>query len=172
MSLILVRPRQAVTLPQLTAGQPTLVVLTRHRDCPMCELHVRRVARSRPQLGRVVVVSFEPPNKLIDLMQSLPFAIVLVSDQRRELYSLVGAEKMQDTRFLLHPKILWANAGRLLRRKPLRRDHADIMQLGADIILDEHGNVAWKRVPTSPDDRPRVSELVKQMDLVRSHRDA
>jgi hypothetical protein len=156
------------TLAQITAGQPTLLVLARHRDCPLCEMHLGRLIKARGRIGRIVVVGMEAPEQLQEVANGLPFEFVCLSDEQRRSYTALGARRPRLPLFALSPKVLIPLTRHLAKGRPLVRRGGDLMQMGADIIVDPAGRVAWANLSASPGDRPSVETIIEQMDQVRA----
>lgn len=148
-----------VTIRDLLGGQPALVILTRHMDCPYCEVYVGSVINAHEDLGRVIVVGHGTPAGLAEHHADLPREFVVVADPEQRLY------RAFETRRLTHwsrLRIKFTSLPTLLRHHlgggRIVRDGQDILQLGGDAIVDD-GGVRWLHLSQQPDDRPSVREL-------------
>ena len=107
----------------------------------------------------VVVVTFTAPERLAAYRDHLQLPFPVVTDRDRTLYRLLGAERGTNRQ-------VWSSGtlrmyARLLRDgRRLHRPTEDIRQLGADAVFDAAGRLAHLSLPTSPDARPPVQELV------------
>ncbi|MCW2928332.1 MAG: hypothetical protein JWM86_2300 [Thermoleophilia bacterium] len=154
-----------VTLRELSGGQPMLVVLTRHMDCPYCEVHVGRVQRSRNRLGRIVVVAHGDVDELREHYIDLPDEIVVVTDSTQALYDAFATRRYASAREIrvrarsLFTHGLW----HVLRGRRISRPGQDLLQLGGDAVVDTDGRVAFIHRATKPDDRLDISELASRL---------
>ncbi len=113
--------------------------------------------------AEIVVVSFAMPDMLAAQRDHLQVPFTFVSDPNRELYRLVGAERgrLRD---------VWSlgtlrTYARLLRSgRRLQRVVGDTRQLGADVVVGRDGRVRFIALPTSPDERPAISDLIAALD--------
>lgn len=111
----------------------------------------------------VAVVTFAEPARLAAYRAHLEVSFAVVSDPDRRLYRLVGAERGS------HRQVWSAGTlrmyGRLLRKgRRLRRPTEDLRQLGADVVVGRDGRVRLLTLPSSPDARPPVSDLIAALD--------
>ncbi|MCW2961517.1 MAG: uncharacterized protein JWM90_1904 [Thermoleophilia bacterium] len=150
----------AITLRQLVGGQPALVILTRHMDCPYCEVHVGRVLREQDELGRVIVVGHGTPDELAAHHADLPPEFVVVADPDQALYDAFHTRRLRRARDL---RLKLSSVPTLLRHLVtggrLVREGQDLLQLGGDAIVDPDGTVRWVHLSDQPDDRPSIEEL-------------
>ena len=107
----------------------------------------------------VVVVTFTEPARLAAYREHLQLPFPVVTDVDRTLYGLLGAER-GTTRQVWSAGTLRMYARLLRQRRRLRRPTEDINQLGADAVFDAMGRLVYLSLPTSPDARPPVQELV------------
>lgn len=154
----------SVNVATLCGGQPTLLVLLRHQDCPFCELHLGRLAAAHSKIGRIVAVSFD---ERAGEDHALPFTVVVARDERRRVYKALETRQMRLPLFALNPRKAWVLAWHLLRGKRLVRSGGSLAQLGADVIVDADGTVIWSHIAKDPSDRPDVDEIIAQMQLAR-----
>jgi hypothetical protein len=109
--------------------------------------------------ARVVVVTFTAPDHLAAYREHLGLSFDVVTDVERQLYSLLGAERGTSRQvwsagtLRMYARLLWQG-------RRLRRPTEDIRQLGADAVVDAAGTLVYLSLPTSPDARPPVQELI------------
>lgn len=121
------------------------------------------------QLGDalLVVVTFaDAPERLAAYRRHLGLGLAdlpVLADTERALYRLLGAGR-GSLRRVWSPGTL-AMYVRLVRRgRSLRRPEDDTRQLGADAVVDRSGRLHRAWLPSGPDQRPPVSEII---DAVR-----
>ncbi len=113
--------------------------------------------------AEIVVVTFADPARLAAHRAHLGVPFPIVADPDRVLYRLLGAER--GTR-----RQVWS-AGtlrlyvRLVRAgRRLRRPTEDVYQLGADAVVGRDGRLRYRSLPSTPDARPPVEELIAALD--------
>lgn len=164
LPVILAEDERTVTLRELSGGQPLLLVLARHMDCPFCEVHLGRVMRSRDDIGRVVVVGHGQPQELREHHTNLPPEVVLVADPDHSLYKAFSAKRLRSAlHMMIKPTSIPTIVMHLVHGGKLIRAGQDILQLGADVVLDTDGNACWKHLSKRPDDRPPLGIVAQQM---------
>ncbi len=166
LSLILITDGKRVTLHQLCGGLPTLIVLTRHLDCPFCELYIHRLLKNQAYLGRIIVVGSEEQDQLYP---EKPYAVTFAVDENADLYKALQAPRLVSlntlrVRLSAAPTII----KHLLKRRRIQRPGADLFKLGGTYLLDSQGNIAWQHLPTRPDDQPEIDQIIHQHQLVDS----
>ena len=112
----------------------------------------------------IVVVTFAAPERLAahrDHHLAIPFTIV--TDVDRRLYRLLGAERGSNCQIWSFGT-LRMYAGLLLRGRHLRKPTEDIHQLGADAVIGRDGRLRYLSLPSTPDARPPVSDLIAALD--------
>lgn len=111
----------------------------------------------------VAVVTFAAPERLGAYRAHLALPFDVVADPERTLYRVLGAERGA-RRQVWSPGTL-ALYGRLLRAgRRLHRPTEDVRQLGADVVVGRDGRVRYLALPTSPDARPPIEELITALD--------
>ena len=113
--------------------------------------------------ARIAVVTFASPDRLATYRTHLQLPFDVVADTGRTLYRLLGAERGTNRQ-------VWSAGtirmyARLLRAgHRLRRPTEDIHQLGADAVIGRDGTLRYLSLPSTPDARPPISELVAALD--------
>jgi peroxiredoxin len=111
----------------------------------------------------LAVVTFADPERLAAYRQHLDLPFAIVSDVDRRLYRLLGAERGSNRQ-------VWSLGTlrmyvRLLRQgRRLQRATEDVHQLGADAVVGRDGRLRYLSLPSSPDARPPVSDLIAALD--------
>lgn len=111
----------------------------------------------------IVVVTFAAPERLDAHRDHLAIPFTIVTDVDRRLYRLLGAERGSN-RQIWSFGTLRMYAGLLLRGRHLRKPTEDIHQLGADAVIGRDGRLRYLSLPSTPDARPPVSDLIAALD--------
>jgi len=111
----------------------------------------------------IAVVTFAAPERLLAYRQHLSLPFDVVADVDRELYRLLGAERGT------HRQVWSAGTIRMYARlmragRRLGRPTEDIRQLGADAVVGRDGTLRYLTLPSTPDARPPISELIAALD--------
>lgn len=109
--------------------------------------------------AEVAVVTFTDPQRLPAYVDHLDVAFPVVSDVNRELYQQLGVVRgtRRQVWSLGTLKMYW----HLLRSgRKLRRSDEDIQQLGADVVVAQDGTIVKLFLPSTPDARPSIDELL------------
>lgn len=111
----------------------------------------------------IAVITFAAPERLEDYRRHLDIPFAVVADVNRELYQLLGAERGSNRQiWSLGTLRMYA---RLLRSgRHLQRATEDIHQLGADAVVGRDGRLRYLSLPSTPDARPPVADLVAALD--------
>lgn len=113
--------------------------------------------------ARIAVVTFATPDRLAAYRTHLRLPFDVVADTDRTLYRLLGAERGTNRQVWSAGTIrMYARLLRAGRR--LRRPTEDIHQLGADAVIDRSGTLRYLSLPSTPDARPPISELIAALD--------
>ena len=113
--------------------------------------------------ARIAIVTFATPDRLAAYRQHLHLTFDIVADTDRTLYRLLGAERGSTRQVWSAGTIrMYARLVRAGRR--LRRPTEDIRQLGADAVISRNGDLRYLSLPSTPDTRPPVSELIAALD--------
>ena len=140
----------------------------RYAGCPVCNLHLRSVARRHDEILaagiREVVVFHSSAETMLEFQGGLPFAAI--ADPEKELYAEFGVEKMSPMgalRSALNPRT-WRAAGRALSRAPSLRGAAgngeEHLGLLADFLIGPDGRVLAAKNGEYVDDQWSVDELL------------
>jgi|SRR4051794_1801287 peroxiredoxin len=169
---------QMRTLSTVTGGQirvPTLdrvvhLQFRRFAECPICNLHVREMARRKAEIESAgvieVVVFHSSADRLVRYQGDLPFAVV--ADPERKLYREFGVEWSLRSLFYL-------NAARAAVRG-LRRARslvgaltAQENRLGkpADFLIEPDGTIRACKYGLHADDQWSVDEMLARVVGVR-----
>ena len=120
------------------------------------------------QLGDAlpVVITFaHEPAQLAAYREHLGVAFPVLADSERQLYHLLGAGR-GSVLDVWSPGTL-AMYLRLLRRgRRLRRPRHDTRQLGADAIVDRAGRLHRRWLPSGPDHRPPLGDIIAALATV------
>lgn len=110
--------------------------------------------------AQVLVIGFEPPEKLLSVKQRLDSPFRFLCDTECEVYRAYGLGASTHLRVFAHPKML-ARAvkvtleGNLWRPRPGQ----DRLQLGGDFVVGEDGTVLLAHPEEGPEDRVAVGEI-------------
>ena len=113
--------------------------------------------------ARIAIVTFATPDRLAAYRHHLHLTFDIVADTDRTLYRLLSAERG-------NIRQVWAAGtirmyARLIRAGPqLRRPTEDIRQLGADAVISRNGDLRYLSIPSTPDARPPLNELIAALD--------
>ncbi len=139
----------------------------RFAGCPICNLHVREVARRNAEIEGVgvveVVVFHSSADRLRRYQTDLPFAVV--ADPQRELYDEFGVES--SLRAVLHPDVARAavrglrNTASVVGSLAPRENH---LGKPADFLIERDGVVRACKYGVHADDQWSVDEM---LDLAR-----
>ena len=113
--------------------------------------------------ARIAVVTFAAPKRLAAYRDHLHLPFDVVADVDRVLYRMLGAARGSNRQ-------VWSlgtirTYARLLRAgHRLRRPTEDIHQLGADAVIGRDGSLRYLSLPSTPDRRPPITELIAALD--------
>jgi peroxiredoxin len=151
----------------------------RFAGCPVCNLHLRSVARRHDEIAaagvREVVLFHSPPEELRPHVADLPFAVVADPDKR--LYTRFGVESGR--RALLDPRA-WGTILRAIgydlpgilrgtRPGPAARPAGGRLGLPADFLVGPDGRLLAVHYGAHADDQWSVDELLALAARVRAH---
>lgn len=111
----------------------------------------------------IAIVTFAAPERLAAYRAHLGINFALLSDDDRSLYRLLGAGRGTNRQVWSPPTLMMY--ARLLRHgRRLRRPTEDIHQLGADAVIGRNGKLRYLSLPSRPDARPPIGELIAALD--------
>ena len=113
--------------------------------------------------ARIAVVTFAAPERLAAYREHLRLSFDVVSDVDRVLYRLLGAVRGTN-RQVWSPGTIRMYFRLMRAGRRLRRPTEDIHQLGADAVIGRNGTLRYLSLPSTPDTRPPISELVAAVD--------
>lgn len=134
----------------------------RYASCPVCNLHLRSVARRHDEIAaagiREVAIFHSSAAALEPYQGDLPFAVI--PDPGRRLYVEFGVEGSWHA--LLDPRAWWAEVrGALRRRNPLPSEGESINGLPADFLIDTQGRVLARMYGVHANDQWSVDDLLR-----------
>ncbi|KAF4410766.1 MULTISPECIES: peroxiredoxin-like family protein [Streptomyces] len=152
-------------------GRLTHLQFRRFAGCPVCNLHLRSVARRHDEIEaagiREVVVFHSPVEELAEHAAGLPFTVV--ADPGRLLYTEFGVESA--ARSLLDPRawgpvvLAVARGGwEVLRGRehlPASRPNGGRLGLPADFLVADDGRVVARKYGEHTYDQWSVDELLR-----------
>jgi alkyl-hydroperoxide reductase/thiol specific antioxidant family protein len=112
--------------------------------------------------GEVLVISFSPPDRLIEYGERNPLPFPVLSDPDRQAYHSFALERATWGR-MIRPGALCRFLKLLLRGwwpwSPGKND--DLLQMGGDFILDADRRLLFAHRSAEPTDRPRAEKLLQ-----------
>ncbi len=108
----------------------------------------------------VLVVSFEPMERVRWYLEDVDFGWPVLADPGRTLYAAYGLRRGSVARVWLSPRTLAFYARELIRGRLPRRPAGDTLQLGGDFVIDGEGVLRFAHSSVEPADRPPVAELL------------
>jgi AhpC/TSA antioxidant enzyme len=113
--------------------------------------------------ARIAVVTFASAERLAAYRAHLRLPFDVVADTDRTLYRLLGAERGSSRQvWSLGTIRMYAHLIRAGRR--LGGPTEDIRQLGADAVIGRDGILRYIALPSTPDARPPINELIAALD--------
>ena len=113
--------------------------------------------------ARIAVVTFADPDRLAAYRTDLRLPFDVVADSDRVLYRLLGAERGTN-RQVWSPGTIRMYLRLIRAGRRLRRPTEDIHQLGADAVIGRDGTLRYLSLPSTPDARPPIGELIDALD--------
>ena len=113
--------------------------------------------------ANIAVVTFATPDRLAAYREHLQLPFAVVTDLDRSLYQLLGAERGTN-RQVWSPGTIRMYLRLIRAGRRLRRPTEDIHQLGADAVIGRSGTLRYLSLPSTPDARPPISELIAALD--------
>ncbi len=121
--------------------------------------------RFRERGAEVVVIAFEPVERLTIYRQQQGWPFPITTDPDRAIYRRFGLESGSWTQ-IIRPSVAWSYLRLLVSGRRLRRPSpgVDLQQLGGDFVIDPDQTVRYARRSMAPDDRPDPQELLEALD--------
>jgi peroxiredoxin len=147
-------------------GRPWIVYLSRHLGCSVCQRHLRHAVETKTAIraagADLLVVLPTSPGRAEAWQQSNNARDVkVIGDQDCVLYCALDIGRGTPRKLLLDSQS-WREAARELLhgRFPTKHRGADGFQLGADMVLDAKGRIAFIHRPSTAADRVPVEQLL------------
>ena len=113
--------------------------------------------------ARIAVVTFAAAERLAGYRDHLKLPFTILTDIDRRLYELLGAHRGSNRQvWSLGTIRLYASL--VLRGRRMRRPTEDIHQLGADAVVGRDGTLRYLTLPSTPDARPPITDLIAALD--------
>ena len=109
----------------------------------------------------VLVLSFEPLERVRWYLAEVDFGWPVLADPERAIYRAYGLGRASTLRAWFSPRTVRFYLGALIHGKVPRRPQGDTHQLGGDFIIDEAGLIRFAHRSVEPADRPSVDSLVR-----------
>ena len=113
--------------------------------------------------AKIGVVTFATRERLAAYREHLHLPFDVVADTDRTLYQLLGAERGTN-RQVWSPGTIRMYAQLIRRGHRLRRPTEDIRQLGADAVVGRNGDLRYLSLPSTPDARPPIGDLIAALN--------
>ncbi len=127
------------------SGAPAVVSFTRYAGCPVCQLHVARVAATMPEFRSrsctVWMVFQSTPERLQAAMAGWQPGFAAVADPAARLYDAFGVAPSLTG--YVHPRSVRALAQATLAGKRHGRFEGRETQMPAGFVLDRAGRIAF-----------------------------
>jgi hypothetical protein len=142
----------------------------------VCRSYLRRVAEALPELedagARLVVVTPQTSVRAAAWRDALSLGgALVVADPQRTLYRALAARRPAPL-WLLRPRVVAAGLRALAAREPVGVTRGDdTLQLGADVVVDGEGRIAFLHLAADASDRVPPAELlavVRELDRAPS----
>lgn len=118
--------------------------------------------------AEVVLVAYDRPSTLAaKLMAGLDMSFVLLLDPQKESYRRWGLGRTTITRSVLSPTLTWRYVKLLLKGERFLGFAPDMLQLGADFVIDPAGRIAFAHLMRDNGDRAPVTVLLEALRRAR-----
>lgn len=114
----------------------------------------------------LLVVLPAAPGELHRFSEELGIDATLLADPTWSAYRAYGLRRGSWRDVWLSLPTWLAYARLVARGRRLRRPQQDVYTLGGDILVDREGRIAWAHRSRHPADRPPVSEVLRQINLL------
>lgn len=149
---------------------PVVVSFTRYAGCPVCQLHVGRMAAAMPEFRAracgVWMVFQSTPERLGEAMARWQPGFAAVADPAGELYDAFGAAA--SVTGYLHPRSLAALVRATVAGKRHGRFEGRETQMPADFVLGPGGRIALARYGGDVGDDAPVEALLAAVDALKA----
>ena len=156
-------------------ARPIVLIFLRHLACLPCQAHLVEVRGCYQEILRlgaeVVVVSFEPVERLPAYRRLHGWPFPVVSDPSRAAYRAFGLGSA-GWGGLLKPRVAIRYAQLMLQGFRPRPSDTDVHQLGGDFVLDARRRVVYASRSNDPADRPPASALVSAVAAAAARHEA
>ena len=125
----------------------------------------RQYAEIQTRKASVVVVSFEPRDRLFQLARQLQLPFPLLSDPERDVYRAYGLRRGRLLQ-LLSPGTVLAYIGFLAKGRRYHLRRSDLLQLGGDFVIDGRGITQYEHRGDAPHERPSVEQILAVLDRI------
>ncbi len=150
-------------------GGPVVVSFTRHAGCPVCQLHVGRIAAAMPEFRArscaVWMVFQSAPARLHAAMAEWRPGFLAVADPSAVLYDAFGVGTSLSG--YLHPRSVLALARATLAGKRHRASEGRETQMPADFVLDPTGRIVLAHLGGNVGDHVPVATLLRVVESAR-----
>ena len=116
----------------------------------------------------VLLISFEPLERVRHYVVEDEFEWPILSDESRELYKAYGLGRSSVLRTWLSPRTIAYYCKAAFSGKKIRRPTSDTGQLGGDFLIDPAGRIAFAFRSTEPADRPTVRQILEAQTMWQS----
>lgn len=111
--------------------------------------------------AEVVLIAYDRPSTLAaKLMAGLDMTFVLLLDPKKESYQHWGLGRTTLSRSVLSPTLTWRYIKLILKGERFLGFAPDMLQLGADFVIDPDGRIGFAHVMRNNGDRAEVSILL------------
>ncbi len=151
-------------------GGPVVVSFTRYAGCPVCQLHVARIAAAMPEFRArscgVWMVFQSTPARLQAAMAEWQPGFAAVADPTARLYDAFGAAA--SLAGYVHPRSLLALGRATVAGKRHGRFEGRETQMPADFVLDHAGGIILAHQGRDVGDDTPVAALLAAVDSVKA----
>jgi peroxiredoxin Q/BCP len=151
-------------------GAPAVVSFTRYAGCPVCQLHVGRIAAAmaefRARSCGVFVVFQSAPARLEAAMAEWKPGFSAVADPAAAVYDAFGAAKSLSG--YLRPGSLLAWGQSIMAGKRHGRFEGRELQMPADFVIDGGGRIGLAHYGGHVGDDVPLSALLAAVDAVKT----
>jgi len=149
---------------------PVVVSFTRYAGCPVCQLHVGRIAAAMPEFRArscgVWMVFQSTPARLQAAMAEWKPGFAAVADPTSGLYDAFGAAT--SLAGYVHPRSLVALVRATFAGKRHGRFEGRETQMPADFVLDPAGRIAWAHLGRDVGDDAPAAALLAAVDAAKA----